>query len=575
LRLADVLKRGLNLKNLHQANCHRVWYNRKRWIKIEQKKAGNMENTFRELEIEESILKSLDLLEFTTPTDVQKMAIPKVLEGKDLIVVSKTGSGKTGAFGIPMLQLLQKKDGGPQALILTPTRELAVQVDRDITAMSKFKDIRTTTVYGQHSMNVELEALEKGIEIVTGTPGRVLDHLRQGSLITGQVRILVLDEADRMLDMGFIDQVQRIIAKLPKDRVTMLFSATMPDEIQALCQRYMNDPMTIELESDTKTVDSIEQVYFKVERDEKRKQLYRILCVENPKSCMVFCNTRVAVDRVNDFLNNRGFSSKAIHGANSQSSRLRAIDQFKKGTFQILCATDVAARGIHVEDLSLVINYDVPQEKDSYVHRIGRTGRAGHGGKAITLVTKDDLFSLYEIEEHVGALIEELPLPSDEAFAAAEKPTPRKTPVRTGERKNVRRSDDTDSRGSGSAKGKSRSAVKRVAKGQSDSDESGASVKPKAKSRTTRREDKVKTDKSPRIAKQPAAETSQKLPSAPPQKSSETESKSSEPVYRRRVVVGAGAPNTSPSKSQSPVREPSQSSEKKGFLSRVKSLLKK
>ena len=484
---------------------------------------------------------------------------PKVLEGKDLIVISKTGSGKTGAFGIPMLQMLEKGSGKPQALILAPTRELAVQVDRDIRAMSKFKDVRTTTVYGQHSMNAELEALDHGVEIIAGTPGRVLDHLKQGSLVTDQIHFLVLDEADRMLDMGFIDQVQRIISKLPKNRVTMLFSATMPDEIQTLCQRYMKDPITIELESDTKTVDTVEQFYFRVEHNEKRKQLYRILCVEQPKSCMIFCNTRVAADRVNDFLNGRGFSSKSIHGANSQSSRMRAIDQFKKGGFQILCATDVAARGIHVEDLALVINYDVPQEKDSYVHRIGRTGRAGHGGRAMTLVTKDDLFSLYEIEEHVGVLIEEMPLPTDEAFNSASKPTPRKTTPRTSERKSGRRSSE------GGSKGRSRERSQRATesgtseKARAPRSEAKATVKNKGKSRNTPR--KEEREKTSNVSQKPMVK--QERPPAPER---------SGPVYRKRVVVGAGVESKKETESTKPVKQPTP---KKGLVESLKTLFKK
>ncbi|MCD4714085.1 MAG: DEAD/DEAH box helicase [Clostridiales bacterium] len=378
-----------------------------------------MENSFNNLGLSDNILKSLNEMGFTEPTEVQKRAIPRVMNGEDLIVMSKTGSGKTGAFGIPMLEIIQKSSDGPQGLVLTPTRELAVQVDTDIKKMAKFTEMRTTVVYGQHSMVKEVEQLNKGVEIVTGTPGRVFDHIRQGNLNMKNIKFLVLDEADRMLDMGFIDQVVKIIKTVPKERVTLLFSATMPQEIQKLSKQYMKEPFVVEIESDTLTVDSITQIYYKVEANEKRKQLNRLLTVMQPESCIVFCNTRYAVDNVNEFLTRKGYSSKALHGANTQSNRMRSIQQFKKDAFQILCATDVAARGLHIDDLSLVINYDVPLEKDSYVHRIGRTGRAGHGGKAITLVTKDDLFTLYEIEEHVGVLIEEGTLPTDEEVAKA------------------------------------------------------------------------------------------------------------------------------------------------------------
>ena len=381
-----------------------------------------MSKTFDTFNLNSEIVKSLETLGFEHATEVQEKVIPKVIEGKDLIVISKTGSGKTGAFGIPILSALQAgTQQAPKALILTPTRELAVQVDQDLKKMSKFKPIKATVIYGGHKMGIETDKLAAGVDVVTGTPGRVYDHISQGNLITKEIKYLVLDEADRMLDMGFIDQVNRIIKKLPQDRITLLFSATIPSEIQRLCKTYMRSPETIEIESDTKTVDTITQYYHRVENNEKRRQLHRILTVEQPESCMVFCNTRIAVDRVNEFLTHKGYATKALHGANSQSNRMRSIQQFKKGDLEVLVATDVAARGIHVEELSMVINYDVPQDKDSYVHRIGRTGRAGNGGKAITLVTKDDLYSLYEIEEHVGVLIEEKPLPTDEQVSAMPK----------------------------------------------------------------------------------------------------------------------------------------------------------
>ena len=372
-----------------------------------------MDHNFNALGISSSIIQAIEEMGFASPTEVQYRAIPHILKGEDLIVMSKTGSGKTGAFGIPILQTLDTSGFGPQALILTPTRELAVQVDSDLRLMSKHLALSTMVVYGQHNMNVEIQGLKKGSMILTGTPGRVFDHIRQGNFITKNIKFLVLDEADRMLDMGFIDQVVRIIKTLPKNRVTLLFSATMPAEIQKICKEYMKQPTTIELESDTKTVDTIKQVYYRVDHNDKRTQLDRILNVEQPDSCMIFCNTRAAVDKVNAFLLRKGYTSDALHGANTQSSRMRTIQQFKNGAFQILVATDVAARGIHIEDLSLVINYDLPVEKDSYVHRIGRTGRAGNGGRAITLVGNDELMSLYDIEEHVGTLIEEEDLPSD------------------------------------------------------------------------------------------------------------------------------------------------------------------
>lgn len=377
-----------------------------------------MENQFKELGVIDPIIEAIIAMGFVNPTEVQAETIPCVLEGKDLIVMSKTGSGKTGAFGIPILQSINPEGTSPQALILTPTRELAVQVDSDIKRMATKISAKTMAVYGQHSMEIEIKELKEGAAIISGTPGRVADHIKRKTFDTKQIKFLVLDEADRMLDMGFIDQVVDIIKHLPKDRITLLFSATMPSEIKRICQAYMKQPWTIELEADTMTVDSIKQIYYKVERDEKRTQLARILQHEQPDSCMIFCNTRMEVDKVQNFLVRKGYHAEALHGANTQSLRTRTIEKFKKAEIQILVATDVAARGLHIEDLSLVINYDIPDERNSYVHRIGRTGRAGNSGKAINIVTADDIRSLYDIEEHVGVLIDEETLPTDEEIKA-------------------------------------------------------------------------------------------------------------------------------------------------------------
>jgi ATP-dependent RNA helicase DeaD len=375
-----------------------------------------MSNGFTELGITPPILQAIEEMGFEEPTEVQRSAIPHILKKEDLIVMSKTGSGKTAVFGVSMLQLTDPSMAGPQGLILTPTRELAVQVDNDIKLLSKHLQHKTTVVYGQHSMNMELKELKSGVTIVTGTPGRLFDHIRHGNLQTKHIRFLVLDEADRMLDMGFLDQVVRIIKTIPKDRVTLLFSATIPAEIKRICSEYMKNPEMIEIESQTKTVDTIEQVYYRVAHNEKNTQLNRLLLVEQPESCMIFCNTRIAVDRVQTFLTRKGYSSEALHGDIPQGKRMKTIEQFKQGEFHLLVATDVAARGIHIDNLSLVINYDVPVEKDSYVHRIGRTGRAGNIGRSITLVTGEDIMSLYAIEEHTGAMIEEGELPSEEVF---------------------------------------------------------------------------------------------------------------------------------------------------------------
>ena len=375
-----------------------------------------MENSFEALGIIPPILKALEEMGFEAPTEVQSRAIPHILKQEDLVVISKTGSGKTAVFGVALLQMIDPTAPGPQGLILTPTRELAVQVDSDLKKMATHLDHKTTAVYGQHNINTEIQALNKGVSVITGTPGRVFDHISHGNLPTKNIRYLILDEADRMLDMGFFDQVRRIVRTLPRNRVTLLCSATIPEEVRKLSRENMKNPVIIEIESPTMTVETTQQVYYRVNHNEKNTQLNRLLLFEQPESCVIFCNTRIAVDRVQSFLTRKGYASRSLHGDIPQTKRLNTLQQFKRGEFHLLVATDVAARGIHIDDLSLVINYDVPLEKDGYVHRIGRTGRAGNVGRAITLVTSDDIMSLYEIEEHIGTLIEEAELPSDAFF---------------------------------------------------------------------------------------------------------------------------------------------------------------
>ena len=375
-----------------------------------------MKNSFNTLGISPPILKALDEMGFEKPTEVQSRAIPHILNQKDLIVMSKTGSGKTAVFGVSMLQLIDPALPGPQGLILTPTRELAVQIDSELKKISRYTRHKTTAVYGQHSMDAEIQALKRGVSIVTGTPGRVNDHIQSKNLKTQNLRFLVLDEADRMLDMGFLEQVVKIIQTLPRDRITLLFSATIPYEVRRISQRYMKKPITIEIKSETKTVDTIEQIYYRVESHKKNTILNHLLLAERPESCLIFCNTKVNVNRIQRFLYRKGYNCQALHGDIPQAKRLKTIQQFKQGEFHLLVATDVAARGIHIDNLSLVINYDVPLDKDNYIHRIGRTGRAGNSGRAITLVTGEDIKSLNAIEEHIGTMITEGELPTREMY---------------------------------------------------------------------------------------------------------------------------------------------------------------
>lgn len=369
---------------------------------------------FDKFNLDTRIVSALKKMGFSEPTEVQNKVIPKALEGNDLIVLSKTGSGKTAAFGIPIINNLIKGGRKLRALILAPTRELALQVEDDIKKISSETKIITSCVYGRHSMNEEVLQLDKGVDIVCGTPGRVFDHLQNGTIDASSIDYFVLDEADRMLAMGFIEQIESILKYVPKERKTYLFSATMPFEIMNITWQYMREPVEIRIESETKTVDRIKQLYYLVDPNQKRTALYKLIALYKPESLLVFCNTRWQVDRIVSFLSEKGFSAKGIHGGQSQSGRTKTMGSFKEGFNKILVATDVAARGIHVEDLEMVINFDVPNEKDNYVHRIGRTGRIGNSGIAVTLATSEDMYSLYEIEEHVGAMISMAEFPSDE-----------------------------------------------------------------------------------------------------------------------------------------------------------------
>ncbi len=371
---------------------------------------------FEQLGLNKKLLNNIKDLGFLIPTRVQSEVIPAVFNNEDILVMSKTGSGKTAAFGLPIVQKLIGSNK-LKALVLTPTRELALQVEKDIRTFSVGTGVKSIAVYGKHNINTELKELQEGVNIVVGTPGRVFDHVDNGGFSTKDIDILVLDEADRMLDMGFIDQVIKIIKRIPSGRVTMCFSATLPYEVRDISMQYMNEPITVELDSDTMTVDSIKQIYIKLDKDKKRKSLGKLIDYYSPDSCMVFCNTRDEVDRVTRVLKAQGFYCDNLHGANTQRSREKAINSLKNKKVQVMVATDVAARGIHIEDLEMVINHDVPDDKNSYVHRVGRTGRAGKSGLALNLVTSDTIMTLYEIEEHVGTLIEEVEMPTDAEIA--------------------------------------------------------------------------------------------------------------------------------------------------------------
>lgn len=352
--------------------------------------------------LSENLQKSLELLNYTKPTDVQKEVIPLVLNGKDVIVKSQTGSGKTASFVIPICEKLSWEDNAAQALVLTPTRELAIQVREDITNIGRFKRIKSSALYGREPFSKQALEIKQKTHIVVGTPGRVMDHIIKGTFDISNIKYLVIDEADEMLAMGFIDQVEEIINELPKNRVTILLSATMSEQIANISRKYMKNPTMIEIEQQVSTFEKVEQVFFTAFEDSKKSLLRSISMIENPDSCIIFCNTQVAVDEIDDFLYRNKYTCNKIHGGMEQNDRTAVMNKFRRGEFRYLIATDVAARGIDIDDISLVINYDMPKKTATYIHRIGRTGRIGKEGKAITFVSERGMGSFEDLQTFVN-----------------------------------------------------------------------------------------------------------------------------------------------------------------------------
>lgn len=367
--------------------------------------------------ISEDIVKALNGLEYDIPTEVQARVIPAALKKNNLIVKARTGSGKTAAYVIPICEFIEWLENKPQALILTPTRELAVQVKEDFTNIGRFKRIKAAAIYGGHQFSMEKAELKQKTHVVVGTPGRVMDHIRKGTLPLNKINCFVIDEADRMLDMGFIEQVKEIMKELPQERMTMLFSATMSDEVKSLSENYMSDPINIDVSENGIVTADINHALYITDEEDKFNLLTDVMIIENPDSCIIFCSTKDQVDMVSERLNKLGYPCNKMHGGMEQDDRLSAIKRFKRGEYRYLIATDVAARGIDIENISLVINYDIPLDEENYVHRTGRTGRAGRKGKAISFVVPTQTRYLHDIEDLIGFKIQEKTKPSQEEVA--------------------------------------------------------------------------------------------------------------------------------------------------------------
>lgn len=376
---------------------------------------------FAALGLSEPILRAIEAVGFEEPTPIQRQAIPLMLDGRDVIAQAQTGTGKTAAFALPIIQRLKPDQKGPQALVLAPTRELAVQVAQAFYSLGKFQDIRVLAVYGGQPIERQLRALRFPVDIVVGTPGRIMDHLRRETLSFEETSMVVLDEADEMLDMGFVEDIEWILDQVPEQRQIALFSATIPNRIADLSRRYLRKPVRIAIEPERVTVPLTEQVYYQVVPRAKVEALTRILDLAAPSSAIIFCRTKREVDDLTQKLESLSYPAEALHGDLSQVQRDRVMGRFRSGQTELLVATDVASRGLDIEQVSHVINYDIPLDPESYVHRIGRTGRAGRPGVAITLVTPRESRLLRAIERATGGRIERRSVPTAEEIAARQR----------------------------------------------------------------------------------------------------------------------------------------------------------
>lgn len=368
---------------------------------------------FDELNIDERILRAIEDMGFEETSPIQTQAIPAVCEGIDVVGQAQTGTGKTAAYTIPMLIKIDPQIKKPQAIVLCPTRELAVQVAEEIRKLAKYmSDIKVLPVYGGQEIVRQIKSLKTGVQIIVGTPGRVMDHMRRKTVKFDNINMVILDEADEMLDMGFREDMETILTETPEDRQTVMFSATMPKAIMDIARNFQKDARIIKVVRKELTVSNIEQFYYEVRPKNKTEVLCRLIDIYNPRLSVVFCNTKRQVDELISELKGRGYFADGIHGDMKQQQRDRVMDDFRSGKVDILIATDVAARGIDVDDVDMVFNYDIPQDEEYYVHRIGRTGRAGRSGMALSFISGKEVYKLKDIERYCKTKILAKPVPS-------------------------------------------------------------------------------------------------------------------------------------------------------------------
>ena len=385
------------------------------------------EKSFKSLDLSEELLHAISDAGWEEMTEIQENAIPGILSGEDIIGQSSTGTGKTGAFGIPMIEAVKEKKNDPQALVLCPTRELAMQVRDELSKLAKYKDIKVVAVYGGQNIDTQLKGMDNA-DVIVGTPGRVIDHLKRHTLSLNEIKLVVLDEADEMLNMGFLDDIRMILGNSPDDRQTLLFSATMPTPILRISRRFQKNPRLIKGDDGQTAFELIEQYYCEVPKNKKTACVIKLFEQTGAKRALIFCNTKVMVDILTKRLCEAGVSARSIHGDMAQGARTKVMSGFKDGTINLLVATDVAARGIDASDIDIIINYDIPEDADFYVHRIGRTGRAGKHGASYTLVAgSGEFFDMATVQERTGIQMKEYvlegvdELPEDKKRVAPQK----------------------------------------------------------------------------------------------------------------------------------------------------------